>query len=310
MILCCGEALIDMIPQQTASGETSFLPKSGGSVFNTAIGLGRLGADVGMIGGISNDLFGAQLISDLRQSNVDTSRVLRSDRPSTLAFVHLVDGQANYSFFDENSAGRQIEFSDLPTQMPEADALFFGGISLVSEPGADALLELAVRHASSKLIMLDPNIRPSFIEDEETYRHRLNKLISRADIVKISDEDLNWVLPGQEPLRTKAASLLAMGPKLVLLTLGAKGVVAISDLFSDVTVEPPETRVVDTVGAGDSFNSGFLYALWEQGLAKKSGLSSLNEDTLARCLGYATQVAGFVVGQRGAVLPWASQLEQ
>ena len=105
MILCCGEALVDMIPEPTISGADGFVPHSGGSVFNTAIALGRLGNPVGMLSGVSTDRFGQQLDADLVRSGVDTRHLIRSSRPTTLAFVHLENRQAQYSFFDENSAG-------------------------------------------------------------------------------------------------------------------------------------------------------------------------------------------------------------
>ena len=114
MILCCGESLIDMIPTAAEGGQTGFVPHSGGAVFNTAIGLGRLGVPVGMLSGVSTDQFGAQLVAALHASRVDTSNLVRSDRLTTLAMVHLVDGKATYTFYDENSAGRMVEIADLP----------------------------------------------------------------------------------------------------------------------------------------------------------------------------------------------------
>ncbi|MCP3876853.1 MAG: carbohydrate kinase, partial [Sulfitobacter sp.] len=108
MILCCGEALIDMVAAPSLDGPDGFVPHSGGAVFNTAIALGRLGARAGMLTGLSRDMFGDQLADALKASDVDTTHIIRSDRPSTLAFVKLEDGQASYSFFDENSAGRMI----------------------------------------------------------------------------------------------------------------------------------------------------------------------------------------------------------
>ena len=309
MILCCGEALIDMIPAETRSGDYGFVPKSGGAVFNTAIGLGRLGADVGMFTGVSNDMFGQQLARDLTDSGVVTSHLQRSDLPSTLAFVHLNDGHATYSFFDENSAGRSLGIGDLPRDLDGVDAMFFGGISLVAEPGADSLLALAQFAAADKLIMLDPNIRPSFIEDEDRYRNRLSQLIKISDVVKISDEDLNWVVSSEDEISEKARQVLAMGPRLVLLTEGAKGVTAFSQDGEVISVVPPKVEVVDTVGAGDSFNAGFLCALDRLGFVGKDDFGRIDKAGLRACLEVGTKVAGFVVGQQGANLPWAPQID-
>ena len=159
MILCCGEALIDMIAEPTVSGSRGFVPHSGGAVFNTAVALGRLGAPAGLLTGLSSDMFGQQLADALQTSHVDASHVIRSDRPTTLAFVQLEDGHASYNFVDENSAGRMLTPEDMPKQLPAASALYFGGISLACEPCADAYAALLERHGADRAVMLDPNIR-------------------------------------------------------------------------------------------------------------------------------------------------------
>ncbi len=191
MILCCGEALIDMIPTPTKSGTSGFVPHSGGAVFNTAIALGRLGVKAGMLTGLSSDMFGQQLIDGLQESGVDASHVIMSDRPTTLAFVRLQDGHATYNFYDENSAGRVATPDDLPGLSPDVSALYFGGISLACEPGANAYAALLAQEGAGRAVMIDPNIRPKFIEDADQYRNRLNRMIALSDIVKVSDEDLN-----------------------------------------------------------------------------------------------------------------------
>ena len=138
MIICCGEALVDMLPRHLAEGGEGFKPVSGGAIFNTAIGLGRLGASVGLLAGVSNDMFGQQILAALAESKVATDYVLRVPNPSTLAFVKLVDGQAEYSFMDENSAMRSLEVGMLPALPDSVQALHFGGISIISEPCGSA----------------------------------------------------------------------------------------------------------------------------------------------------------------------------
>ena len=133
MILSCGEALIDMLPRQTSAGEDAFAPYPGGAVFNTAIALGRLGAPSGFFCGLSRDLFGEILQQALAASHVDSSHAVLSDRPTTLAFVKLVEGQASYAFYDENTALRMMTPTDLPDLPDDISALFLGGISLVGE---------------------------------------------------------------------------------------------------------------------------------------------------------------------------------
>lgn len=302
MILCCGEALIDMLPRETREGETAFAPYSGGAVFNTAIALGRLGAPSGYFGGLSNDLFGQQLTESLNGSNVDSRLSARSDRPTTLAFVTLTDGHAQYAFYDENTAGRSLTESDLPANDTQLDALFFGGISLVSEPAADTYATLMLREAPHRTIMIDPNIRPSFITDEARYRDRLGKMLGAADIIKISDEDMGW-------MGTDAETLLSNGTtRLVLITRGADGVDAVT---ADETIHVPSQRatVVDTVGAGDTFNAGFLAGLHRAGALEKSAFAKIGKDALTAAITLGAKAAAVTVSRAGANPPWQSELD-
>ncbi|MDB5664725.1 PfkB family carbohydrate kinase, partial [Cypionkella sp.] len=163
MILSCGEALIDMLPRRSTEGEAAFAPYAGGAVFNTAMALGRLGAPSGFFSGISNDMLGEILADTLNASNVDISHCARSDRPTTVAFVKLVNGQATYAFYDEGTAGRMLALEDLPVLGDEIEAVFVGGICLVNDPAASTYEALQAREAPLRVTMIDPNIRPGFI---------------------------------------------------------------------------------------------------------------------------------------------------
>lgn len=308
MILCCGEALVDMIPEPTVRGPDGYVPKSGGAVFNTAIGLGRLGCRTGLLSGISTDVFGQQLIADLNASNVDTRTVIRSDRPTTLAFVKLSDGHASYSFFDENSAGRMIKPDDLPTNADSVSALYFGGISLACDPGAETYMQFAQDHARDCALMVDPNIRPSFITDEPKFRNRIERIIRLADIVKVSDEDLNWIIQTTEPLETKAVQLQKLGPSIVILTRGSSGALAWLPDGRSIFVESQKVDVVDTVGAGDTFNAGVLASLSEAGLLTKSALQSISQKDVEKAIDFGAKVAAINVGRTGANPPWRDEL--
>ncbi|WP_299356006.1 carbohydrate kinase [uncultured Shimia sp.] len=308
MILCCGEALIDMIPEPTLSGTEGYVPRTGGAIFNTAIGLGRLGCRTGLLSGISTDMFGHQLMADLRASNVDTTNVIRSNRPTTLAFVKLSDGHASYSFFDENSAGRMIAPSELPTDIGETTALYFGGISLACEPGAETYRQFAEAHARDCVVVLDPNIRPSFIEDEVRFRDSMQRMLSLADIVKVSDEDLNWIIQTADSLEEKVAHLQRLGPSIVILTRGSAGARAWLPSGQSVSVASQKVDVVDTVAAGDTFNAGVLAGLSEAGLLNKAVLSSVSEDALTKAIGFGTRVAAINVSRAGANPPWRDEL--
>lgn len=309
MILCCGEALIDMIPEPTLSGAAGFVPHPGGAVFNTAIALGRLGVAAGLLSGVSRDGFGARLCAALAEAGVDMTHLVRSDRPSTLAFVELRDGQAEYQFFDENSAGRMLRPGDLPAIAPAVRALFFGGISLACEPAADSYAGLMARQAPQRVTMLDPNIRPRFIADPAAYRARLAPLLAAADIVKLSQEDLHWLDPGPEPAAAKAAALLKRGPVAVVLTRGGDGAEAFLRAGARLVSPARPVAVADTVGAGDTFNAGLLAELDRAGaLADKTRLAALPEAAWQGALDFAARVAAVTVTRRGANPPWAREL--
>ena len=306
MILNCGEALIDMLPRQTGDGEEAFAPYPGVAVFNTAIALGRLGTPSGFFCGISTDLFGEILETSLADANVDTSLSVRSSRPTTLAFVKLIDGQATYTFYDENSAMRMLTPDDLPMLPDAVEALVFGCISLVSEPCGSAFEALMMREAPRRVTMIDPNIRTSFITDETSYRARMTRMIATADIVKLSDEDLAW-LYGDGDILIHAQNIIAQGPKLVCITEGAKGAHGITkdlQIFENAT----KVDVADTVGAGDTFNAGILSSLHSAGVLTKSALAELDESTVRNALSMGTRSAAITVSRAGANPPWAHEL--
>ena len=304
MILCCGEALIDMLPRTTQDGEAAFAPYAGGAVFNTSVALGRLGADVGLFSGISTDMLGEVLIDSLTAANVDTSALNHSDRPTTVAFVKLVDGHATYAFYDENTAGRMLTPADLP--QTDADALFFGGISLVVEPCAIAYEALLDAKSNDSVAMIDPNIRPSFITDEATYRARLDRMLAKSDIIKLSDEDLFW-LSGDGDIPTLAHGLLDNDAKLVCITQGAEGVTGYT-AHHTVQVAAQRVEAVDTVGAGDTFNAGVLHSLATNNALTKSAITNLSEADIAAALEMGARTAAITVSRAGANPPWAHEL--
>ncbi|OYR19911.1 carbohydrate kinase family protein [Brucella thiophenivorans] len=306
MILCCGEALIDMLPRETANGETTFLPLAGGSVFNSAISLGRLNVPTGFFSGLSSDFFGEVLRDTLARSNVDYSFSAISGRPTTLAFVRLVDGQARYAFYDENTALRMLSESDIPPVDDTIAALLFGCISLISEPCGSVYEALMTREASKRVMFLDPNIRTGFITDREKHLARMKRMIALADIVKLSDEDLEWF--GEKGSYDEiAAEWLKLGPKLIVITKGAHG----ADAYSpSATVRVPGVKVdvVDTVGAGDTVNAGILANLHSQGLLNKDAVAKLDEDQIHAAVALGVRAAAITVSRAGANPPWATEM--
>ncbi len=309
MILCIGEALIDMIPAQTEDGAQAFVPHAGGAIFNTAIALSRLGATTSLLSGLSSDMFGQQLISGLEASGVDISHLIISDRPTTLAFVKITNGEAHYSFFDENTAGRMLSIDDMPELSHNISALYCGGISLACEPGAAAYESLITRESAERAVMIDPNIRPSFIKDVAHYRQRVERMMLIADIIKVSEDDLNWIRPGAESSREKVNSILQKTHSIVILTAGSGGAFGYLPDGHEVAITSEKVAVVDTVGAGDTFNAGILAKLNELNYLSKAKLKSLSPDTLETAMRYGAKAAAISVTRAGANPPWEKELE-
>jgi len=306
MILCAGEALIDFLPRKTVEGAMSYQPFCGGSVYNTAIALGRLGVPVGLFTGLSTDFFGDMLQDGLKASKVSLAYTKIWDRPSTLAFVKLSNGHARYSFFDDNSAGRMLTRRDLPKLEKKVQALHFGSISLIPEPGGDTLEALMKREARARVISFDPNIRPGMIRDRRRHMARLTRMIAMADIVKVSDEDVAW-MTGKDDARAAARKWLKLGAKIVLVTRGAKGVEAFTSRFA-LSRPAAKVKVADTVGAGDTFTAALLAALRAMKLLDKKKLAALSEENLSTALAFAARAAAVTCSRPGADPPWAREL--
>jgi fructokinase len=306
MIVCCGEALIDMLPRRSEAGEPAFAPYAGGAVFNTAIALGRLGAPVEFLSGLSTDLFGQQIMRVLAESKAGTRYAHFSARPTTLAFVDLKDGHASYVFYDEGTAGRMLSPQDLPALADDVSALLFGAISLIPEPCGSTYEALMAREHGKRVTMLDPNIRPGFIPDRARHAERIRRMVAMADIVKLSDEDLAWFdEPGTQ--EEVVRRWLDRGPRLIVITQGAKGAVAYSRSHT-VAVQPQKIAVVDTVGAGDTFNAGILAPLHEQNLLSKTAIADLSEEAIRQALTLGAQAAAVTVSRAGANPPWRHEI--
>lgn len=302
MILSCGEALIDMLPRTSPAGEPCFAPYAGGAVMNTAIALARLGSASSFLTGLSSDLMGDVLRETLKASNVNLDHAVLSDRPTTLAFVKLTNGHASYFFYDENTAGRMMTPADMPVLPASIKAYFTGGIWLAVEPCGTALEALMAREAGARVTMIDPNVRPSFVRDRAAYTARVDRMIGLADIVKLSDEDAEWLYGTTDP-----QAVLAKGAKVVLVTEGSKGATAYTPRGA-VQVAAPKITVADTVGAGDTFNAGFLASLDRQGLLSKAQVADLSDEALRAALSLGTRAAAVTCSRPGANPPWAHEL--
>lgn len=306
MIVCCGEALIDMLPAVSQAGKAALAPHAGGALFNTSIALGRLGVPVEFFSGLSTDLFGRQLRDALAASHVGLRYARFSARPTTLAFAHVVGGQATYTFYDEGTAGRMLAKADLPALENEVAAMLFGAVSLISEPCGSSYEALMRREADRRVMMLDPNIRPAFITDRNAYVERFRRMMTHADILKLSDEDLAWF--GEEgSMEEIAGRWLERGPRLVIVTRGSQGAIGYTRHFN-VSAVPPRVAVVDTVGAGDTFNAGVLASLYEQGALRKDAIASLSQEAVRHALDLGIRTAAVTVSRAGADPPWRHEL--
>ena len=218
----------------------------------------------------------------------------------------LKDGHASYAFYDENTAGRMLSEADLPAVPDDVTAMFFGGISLMVEPCARAYEALCLREAPSRVTMLDPNIRPGFIRDADTYRARIDRMLAVADIVKLSDEDLAW-LTGHDDIAAGVAEVRAKGPALVCITRGGDGVTGHAG-GDPIAVAAKRVEVVDTVGAGDTFNAGFLASLHDAGALSKEKIRNLAPDIIREALALGAAAAAVTVSRAGANPPTRDEL--
>ncbi|MDR2393734.1 MAG: carbohydrate kinase [Treponema sp.] len=327
MIVCCGEALIDMVPvpvptQESPERETGFLPCPGGSPYNTALALGRLGVPVQFLGQLSRDFFGERLITRLRQNKVGTDLLVRSEAPSTLAFVHIEAGkEPQYLFYTKGTAGPSLTPADIPESLPEeTQGILFGSIAMTMEPIASAIEALIFREDTQArkqgkeppLISLDPNIRPFMIPHREAYIHRFETWLKAVSILKISTEDLAYIYPDQD-LKAAMERTLTLGVRLVLLTQGSAGALALlrKDQGEILQVHFPgfPVTLADTIGAGDTFHGAFLAWLELHRRMSPSQVASLTTEDLSQALGFANKAASLVCTRHGANPPTLAEME-
>ena len=297
VIVVVGEALVDLVVDAKGAVTAAL----GGAPVNTSRACGRLGADVSFGGAISVDRFGSMLAAQLAADNVELDLVERCDEPTTLALVELDErGTASYRFYVDGTSAPSYT-TKLEDRRP--DWLFTGGLGLVFEPIADTVEVMLDDRPAGCAVMVDFNCRPRVVRDRERYLGRLDRVASRADVVKVSDEDVAYLTPGVAPLDA-ARTLLARGPRAVLLTAGGAAVHVLT-VAGETEVPVPRVDVVDTIGAGDSFSGGFL-AWWSASGRTTGELGAL--DHLVPAVTAAIAVAGITCTRRGADPPWRHEL--
>jgi fructokinase len=298
-VVVAGEALMDLV--LAPNGARVAVP--GGGPFNTARALGRLGVPTTFLGPVSTDAHGEKLAAVLAADSVRLDPQLRTARPTSLAVATLNEsGAATYEFRFSGTSAEGMTTKEALSALPANMAAFHAGsLGLVLEPLATAVEAAAMSLPAETLLMLDPNVRPSIIRDRTAHAARLERLLKQTRVVKASDDDLRYLFPSDTP-EDAARAVLARGPGLVLLTLGAKGAFAFGS-FGICNVPTPAITVIDTIGAGDIFSGAWL-ARWLELGSSLSDRSAVIEAT-----SFACKAAAFSCTRKGAVPPTRSEIE-
>lgn len=308
MLLSCGDALVDFLPVVAADGRAALVPVAGGSCLNVAVGMARLGAPAGFVGGLSTDLFGRLIADHAEASHVDLRHVTRSAQPTTLAFVRVVGGEPQYAFYNEGTASRRWRYVKGAIAFAEMDAVHVGSTTLVDPTGAEEMLALLDDARGNTSVSFDPNCRPNLVQDTAAYVRRMHEFAARADIVRVSDGDFAFLYGEAEPAAT-AEELLDRGGSIFVLTCGARGAVAWHAQAGRAEVAARQIGVVDTIGAGDSFQAGLLFALRTIGCIARASLACMSNAELHRVLTFATACAALTCGRVGADPPRLEELD-
>jgi len=293
----CGEVVIDLIPDGTERKAVV-----GGGPANTAKALSKLGIATQFIDGISTDKYGQMALSELEKDGVLLDFVKFSDKPTCLAIVSLNSkGGATYEFVIDDTATFDFSHSWLPDAADEKPLLLhIGTLVTAIEPAASVLFEWAKKVALVAPIVFDPNIRPAVMSDRNEYVKQVERWVSISNAVKVSDDDIYWLYPGED-LDKVTKRWLGMGPELIVVTFGDKGLAGYRD-NSKISVDAKKVVVADTVGAGDTVGAILVEAIIEDGLDKLTG------ERLSLMLDRAARAAAITVSRSGALPPGRDEI--
>jgi len=300
-VLVCGEALIDLVP----TGTDTFQAVCGGGPANTATALARLGTPASLLCRLSGDAFGRRLRTNLLAHGVDLSLAHTCPESTTLAVVNLDgDGVAEYGFYGRDTADWHWHPDELPEQLPAGTgAIHVGSLATVMAPGAQVLRDWVTTHHGAATVVYDVNVRPHLLSDMQEYRRRVADWLAIAHCVKVSDDDLGWLHPGEQPTDIAARWFDQYGIQLVLVTRGAAGAMALHRNGVAWTEPARKVAVVDTVGAGDTFTAAFLHWLLTH------GRSAYWTADLGPAMRYAVTAAALACTRAGAQPPTAAEID-
>ena len=311
MIIVGGENLIDFIQTDSADGTPLYQAKAGGSPYNCAMAIGRQGASVGYITPISTDTLGDMLANTLTTSGVDLL-AQRSDEPTSLAVVSLNAGAPSYQFYRENTAERMVSLTVLMNSTPDmATAFYVGSLAIADGEDAEVWADyFCAMHEKGIFTALDPNIRPAFIHNTEDYSARLDRVLMQTDLLKLSDEDLNWLYP--DVGITAAAKMLMKrtSAKLLVVTLGSEGAFALANGHVVTVKSAPVINLRDTVGAGDTFMATLLSYLEQRNALTADALVGMSVENIEKLLNYAACAAALNCEEYGCNPPSLNALRK
>lgn len=307
MFVVAGEALMDVFATGDTPAGLAMEARIGGSPFNVALGLARLGQAVAFLGGLGRGFLGERLLRALREEGISTECVAELDAPTTLGLVGLdARGVPSYAFYGDGAADRLLPLEALARVPAAARAFHFGSYAMVVEPVAATQRALVEREQGRSLIAYDPNVRLNVEPRLERWRETLAWMLPRTHVLKVSDEDLGLLFPGASAAAL-AEPWLAAGVGLVVVTCGGEGAEAWARGLH-VRVPPVPVDVVDTVGAGDTFQAALLTWLAEHDRLAPEAAGRWTEAALADALAFAGRAAAITCGRRGADLPRRAEL--
>jgi fructokinase len=314
VVAVAGEALVDLVPAPI-SGYYEFAP--GGSPANVAVGLSRLGVPARMLARIAEDPLGSRVREHLSRNGVQLDHVVTATEQTSMAMVMVgPDGGPTYDFRVVGTADWQWTAAELTGALaagPDGPvvALHSGSLALTTAPGDAALRALMARAAETATVSYDPNCRPSLMGKPSDVLAGVQELVGVADVVKVSLEDLAWLMPGftsEEVLE----DWLGRGPAMVIVTLGGDGVTAGTSAGLRTTRPGVPVTVIDTVGAGDTFSGAMLAGLYRRqllGAGARQALHAISHSTMDAVLNDAMLAAAITCSRRGADPPTTRDLE-